>query len=146
MTDEHKTMQEKLLTSIKEGELKMRSRSYFILKSILVLIGSIALATLLLYFGSFAFYAVSLPWIPIFAAILVALLLERVLNNYAPAYRWPIAYTFGLLVFLALLVSFSLHRAHLHERIHRFVRTRQVPVFEPFYRRLGPSLDPRLFR
>jgi hypothetical protein len=132
-------IKENIAKKIESGSLKMRPRAYFVMKSILAILGGTVLALVLLYLGSFAFYA-RLPLIPLLAAVLAAWGLERFLYNYAPAYRWPIAYSFGLIVFLALIGSFELREARVHERLHRYVRDRDVPIFAPFYNHFGPII------
>ena len=139
------TIQENIAKKIESGSLKMRPRSYFVVKGVLIGLGIILLAGVLLYLGSFAIYE-GLPLVPIIAAIATALLLERVIYNFAPAYRWPIAFSLGLLLLVGVLGSAGLHRLGFHERFERYSEENEMPIFKPFYRHYRHPMAPRMMR
>ncbi len=159
MTDNQpKNLQEKILQSIKSGELKPRSKWYFYSQSI-VLAGVLILAGLLLLFlGSlivfslqqngawyslgFGFYGfkilfVSLPWLLILAVVVLLVLVERLLKHYKFSYRQPLLYSFVTVGLVFAVGTILVSRVHLHEELFMQAREHKLVFGSPVYRHYG---------
>lgn len=142
-------LKEKIQHAIETGQIAMRPRWHFVLKSVLFSLGGVILLLALLYFSSFVFFALhksglwivptfglragwvflrSLPWLLIFLTLIFIVLLEVVVRKYTFGFRKPLLYTaFGILL-LALFGGFIISRTPLHEH---FSNT--------FYHNFGPT-------
>lgn len=131
------TLEDKILTAIKSGELKMRPRWHFFLKSAFLLTGAIALFTILLYLTSFIIFVLhrngtwflpafgfittraflsSLPWLLIGLAVGLVIFLESLVQRFSFGYRRPLIYTAVGAGALILVGSLIIVRTPFHEK------------------------------
>ena len=106
--NQEKSIKNKVLEAIKSGQVKMRPRWYFILKTILVALGIVMIFLTLLYLISFIIFILritgiwfapafgfegygiflfSLPWLLVIISVLFAIILEVLVKRYSFAYR-----------------------------------------------------------
>ncbi len=149
---------EKVVSKIERGELKMKSKAYFVAKSFLV-IGSLTLFfLLLLYFGSLiifvlrindillfhgiGFYAIrnillSFPWYLVFLIFALILLISVIGRKFQFVYRKPFI-VFLLIVFTIVIASsFLVEKSSLHYSFFRLAEQERLPVAGRMYRDLG---------
>jgi|GEM_PF-2117768 hypothetical protein len=132
------TIEKNVLEKIQSGEVKMRSKTYFVLKvallvivALLVLVTSALLVSFMIFSlrvsgrlfllgfgerGLMAFF-VTFPWFILIADILFVILFERLLNHFKFAYRTPLVYTIGASALIIILAGFGLDRISFHETL-----------------------------
>lgn len=150
-----------VLNKIKNGEVAMRPRWHFVLKSALALIGMFIITLWLIYLVSFIVFALvasgvviiptfgfnglvefllALPWLLILVATMFVILLEILVNKYSFGYRKPLLYTLfgviGLTVFGTFIVSISgIHNMAMQRSIES-----RLPLVGGVYRGYGIPL------
>jgi hypothetical protein len=153
-----KSIKEIVLDKIKKGEVKMRPKAHFVLKTILALSGAIILALFVLYLISFIAFAlraggmgslpgfgsrglssllVSIPWLLILIAALLIVALEILVRRFAFSYRRPILYSVLTIIFLVFMGSFIINKTYLHPSLFQRAQEGRLPVAGEFYRDFG---------
>lgn len=162
---EQKSIKDAVLDKIKDKEVKMRPRTYFVLRTVLAIFGTIVAALFILYLVSFIMFATrtsgvwflpkfgfpalgiffrSLPWILIIMALVLIVVLELFVKHFAFVWRRPVLYSVLGIIILTILGSFIIFRTNLHSDI--FWKARQgdmpLPGTRQFYRGFGaPKLS-----
>jgi len=152
--EEMKNIQDRVLASIRSGEIKMRPRWRFLLRATLILLGVIMLILSVIYLVSFILFmlratglsyepllglrgwynlVVSLPWILILLAMVFIVVLELLVRRYAFAYRRPLLYSILSIVVVVTGGSLLVATTPMHYRLSRFVARHQAPFFAEFY-------------
>lgn len=128
---EERFIQQEVLDAIASGRVKMRSKWYFILQTILAIVGGVILGLFLIYIGGFilflllqsgAIYAPglgfsgwyiflrSLPWLLILLSLVFILVLVLLINHFSFSYQRPLLYSLlGILIIVtgaSLIVAF----------------------------------------
>ncbi len=156
--DEHtQKIQAKVLTAIKRGEIVMRPRWHFVLKTVLATLGFIILFLVLIYLMSlimfglretgilfapgFGWYGMivflkSLPWILIILIGVFLIVLELLVQKYSFAYRRPLLYSAGIMVVIILGTAWMLARTPLHVVMMHRMEMRPLPVMHNLYREI----------
>lgn len=149
-------LKEDVLSAIAKGKVTMRPHWHFVLKTALLIIGSVLVFCTLVFLVSFmlfmmrrsgilfvpafglrGWYALlrDLPWILIGLSIIFLILLELLVQRYAFAYRRPLLYSvFSIIVVSTLLSTFA---SPLHNQFSLYVERNNVPGAQYFYRSLG---------
>ena len=150
-----KPIRERVLEAIKSGQVKMRPKWHFILKTALAAIGGIILLLAILYFTSLIIFMMrrttgiwfvqifgphewfdfllSLPWLLIIFALLFVIILEILVERYSFAYRRPLLYSAIGIVILAVIGGFLVAGTSLHDRLFKYTEgNRPPPPFMPF--------------
>ncbi len=152
---------EKIVSKIERGEVKMKSRSYFIARSFLI-IGLLSLFFLLLfYFGSLiifvlrindillfhgiGFYAIrnillSFPWYLVFLIFILALLISVIGRKFQFVYRKPLIFSLFAILVIVIVSSFLIEKSSLHYSFFKLAQEERLPVAGRMYRNLG-NLD-----
>lgn len=147
----------KVLNEIKNDQIKMRPRVYFILKGILIVFSVFLVAFFALYLTSFILFAlrasgvwylpsfglyglrssfILLPWLLILIAIILLIILEILVKHFSFAYHRPILYSIlGILIF-TLSGNFIIEKAQFHPRLFQKAQEDHLPVMGKFYRNL----------
>lgn len=127
-----KAIQQGVLDAIASGKVKMRSKLYFLLQTILAIVGGIILGLFLIYivgfmifllrqsgallapglgFGGWYIFLRSLPWLLVILSLVFLLVLLVLINHYSFAYQRPLLYSLlGILIivtFASFFVSYS---------------------------------------
>lgn len=153
-----KTIKDEVVSKIKRGEVKMKSRSFFILKTVLSFGLIILLSLLVLYLGSlivFVFRAndmmlfsgmgfqgirtilVSFPWYLVILVIILIVLVEVMAKNFSFVYRRPLVYSFIGIVFLVTLGSLVVEAMSVHDSFFDMAKEERLPVAGGMYKHLG---------
>ncbi len=148
-------LKENLMKKINEGELSMKPRWHFILKTFLFTVAVLLMALITVYLLSFVMFVlhengvwfapafgaaglvifiVSSPWIIISLVGLFCFLLYLLVRNYAFSYRKPFVYSLIGVVFVVIALSSLIQQTTMHRRVHNFALERNVPGLAPFYR------------
>lgn len=148
------TQSEEVINAIKNGEAKMRSRRYFIVKAILIIVGAILLFFFILLLGTFILFAlhenggifatnfgtagwdaflVSLPWSLLLLSIALILILWILLRRYAVIYRQPFLYILLILIVVLSLASFFLSTNAIPDDMFLYASRNRIPVVSGVY-------------
>lgn len=132
----------------------MRSKTFFITKSIIFISAAILLFLVSIFLVSFIFYLFRVsdiayltdfgnrgwgiflgvfPWIPTILVLLVTLVLGWILEHYAFVYRKPLLYLPLTLIGSITVFSFIAHTVAFHDRLSRLSHRYQLPVLQQFY-------------
>ncbi len=165
---------EKIINKIKVGEVKMKPKIYFILKTVFIVLSIVVAALFVLFLTSFIFFSLragagpelktvrpgglmpghglkgmfifirSLPWLLIIACLLLIAIMEIMVKKFSFTYRKPILYSLIIIIALVLSVSWFVSRTGFHQNI--FLKSQKVPwpVIENFYQRRLPRLPRRI--
>ncbi len=149
------TFKKEILDKIKNGELDMKPKWHFVLKSALLLVGTVIAALLAVYFLSFViftlketgvgfsvlygFKGISLfvmhsPWILISATVVFVGILYLLITHYSFSYQKPLVYSMVGVVLFALVGSVIIEQTTMHAKLQQYSEQTEVPVFPPMYR------------
>lgn len=173
MEEKNEQLNKEILSQIKEGKVEMKSRGFFLLRTILGILGVSILSLCLVFLVSFILFglrksgvalapgfgpqgfilfAMSLPWMLILITVAFLAVLEILIRKYSFVYKKPILYSligiFGITTLITLLLpSFALHnsvfRAYRPERGDEGI---DMPAVGKFYRGFGIPHPPDLVR
>lgn len=158
-TDSQKSLaSDKILEQIKKGQVKMRPKIYFVLKTLLIVLGIFVVALFALYLVSFIVFAlrasgawylsgfgfpgikasiVLIPWVLILMALVLIIVLEVLVKRFSFSYRQPIFYSLLGIIIFVFLGSFVIGKTGLHPNLFEKAREGRLPVAEKFYRGFG---------
>ena len=157
----------KVLGEIKNDQIKMRPRIYFILKSVLIILSVFLVAFFVLYLISFILFAlrasgawylsgfgfyglkasfILLPWLLILIAIILLIILELLVKHFSFAYHRPILYSILGIVIFTLLGSFIIDKAQFHSCLFQKAHKEHLPVMGKFYHDLVIEKDHNVCR
>jgi hypothetical protein len=151
MTD----LKNNLIQKIKSGEVDMKPRWHFILKSLLLVFGVITAALIVVYLLSFVLFVLrqsgvgfvpmfgfkgigifvmNSPWLLISSAGIMGIVLLFLIKKYSFSYQRPLVYTTIITIVFVLCGSFVIGQTDAHTRMQEYSRDRNVPVFGSLYR------------
>jgi len=158
-----KTIGEKILKKIKKGKIKMKPKSYFILKTILFVAGIVFAFLLTIFLASFIIFLLrasgvfnfpalgfrglgmffaSLPWLLMLFVILFVIILEFLARKFSVVYQRPLVYSILGIVIIILLLGIFIARTPMHSKLFQGVQEGKFSVFGPLYKgRHIKSLD-----
>lgn len=144
---EEEAIQKNVFEAIASGKVKMRSKWYFGLQTILAIVGGIILGLFLIYIVGFIIFLLrqsgllfapgiglsgwyiffrSLPWLLILLSLIFLLVLIILINHYSFSYQRPLLYS--LIVILVIVTGGSLFVSY-----QRF----NPPILENYYSGYG---------
>lgn len=153
-----------IMEKIKNGEVNMKSRSYFIARAVLFgggLFLLLAVGVLTVSFLIFSLRASGVWWLPgfggrgwidfliyfpwIIAAFAIAFifLLEWYVKRYAFAYRQPLLYSVVIVVLLLIAGGWIVHETPLHSWLYGYAQQGRLPFIGTIYRGrfMAPAMD-----
>ena len=153
--EENKNLAESLVGRIKRGEIKMRPRLYFVLKSFIYFLVTAFFVVLALFFTTFVFYVLkingfirmsgfglkgmrdlflSLPLTLLVLTVLFFLTAGAMLLRYPVSYRKPLVYLVGfLLLVLSLGTVFFAQATGLRREIFYIAEKAEIPIIKNLY-------------
>lgn len=158
---QQKNIKDAVLEKIKSGQIKMRPKLYFILKTILAAGGIIAVGVFVILlisfinfhlrtsgigylpgfgFRGFGVYLKLLPWFLIFISVVSILVLEILAKRFNFVYRRPIFYSLLAIILIALIGGFIIEKTPLHPKLLLQAREGKLPLAGPVYRDFGMSM------
>jgi hypothetical protein len=153
-----KSIKELVLDKIKKGEVKMRPKAHFILKTILALSVAVVLVLFVLYLTSFISFSFkaggigvlpgfgsrglgslfsAMPWPLILIAAVLIFVLEILVRRFAFSYRQPILYSVLAIVLVVSLGSFAVNKTYLHPALFQRAQENRLPLAGGLYRDFG---------
>lgn len=155
MENSENSVSSKIEEAIKSGQVKMRPRWYFILKTALAISGGLFVLLTILYLASLiifisrqsgAWFAPAfgiggmyiflshLPWLLVFLAVVFIIVLELLASHYPLAYRQPLLYSALVIIILSILGGYGLERTELHGRLSDYAEKDELPFAGQIYR------------
>ncbi len=153
-----KLISQKIVSRIEKGELKMKPKVYFVVKTILIVGFSALLLLLALYFGSLIIFVLrvnnillfhgmgfqvirsvllSFPWYLVFLLFTLIILIEIIGKKIRFVYRKPLILSLFTILILVILSSFLVEKSSLHYSFFRLAEQERLPLFGRMYRDLG---------
>ena len=151
----HKKLADKIEEKIKSGQVKMKTKSHFIFKTILHILAGILIALTTIFLLSFILFIlrthgiwlmptlgfrglmtffVSLPWILILVGLVFLLALEFFVKKYTFAYRKPVIYSVLALLLFVSLAGILVDKTSLHNRWLQKADNHNLPFAGKLYR------------
>jgi len=155
---EQKSIKERILEKIETGQVKMRPKIYFLLKTMLIVGGIFLISgfiiflisfihfhlriTGLWYLPSFGFrglgiYFRLLPWFLILISLILILILEILAKRFSFVWRRPIFYSLLAIILISLVGGFIINKTPFHSRLFFQARQGKLPLMAPAYRQFG---------
>lgn len=160
MNPTHPTTQETVMNAIAQGEVKMRSRWYFVAQTtifgagILIIIGTIIYIVSLAVFvteqsgiylapryglNGWILFIRSVPWLLILSSIVLVGVLEILARRFSFVYSKPLAYSFvGIVIAVGISGGIVAHTSF-HESLANFARGHRVPFARGWYEYFDPE-------
>ena len=153
-----KTIQERVLGVVKSGEVRMRPKWHFVLRTILFATGGILLVLVILYLISFIIFALrqtgvgfipifgfhgvleffrALPWLLIFLSLFFIVVLEILVRRYSFAYRRPLLYSALGIILITIIGGFLVAGTPLHRNLFLSAERRRLPLAGGLYHQFG---------
>lgn len=150
-----------ILKKIKSGEVDMKPRWHFVLRSLLLILGIVIFVLLGIYILSFIFFfmqqsgvgfmplygfrgimmfVVNSPWLLIVFGVSALVILQLLVHKYSFSYRQPMVYTVAGVIILVLLGSYAIEKTLLHQRLQGLVEQNEIPVFGPLYKAIDDHM------
>jgi len=155
MNKEYKNLADKLVGKIEGGELKMRSKTYFILKSLIYFLTAIFFLILSVAIITFSFYIfkisglfnlshfglkgmrdlmLSLPLVLLFITGSFTVISAIFLYQYPVTYRRPLIYSVGaLLVLMSVGLAIFIGAVDFRRSIYQALEEDKIPLASSFY-------------
>jgi len=150
-----KSIQEKVLSAIKEGKLSMRPKWHFVLITIMHVLVAVILFFALIYLVSFIglvarekelfkllhlnprelyLLMTSIPWIIVILSIFLLFTFYKLVKEYAFIYKKPLVYSLSGIIFLVVLIGAIIQILDVNFRFARFGEGPKVPVLGPMHK------------
>ena len=157
-TPSTESAKQRILDRIREGDVLMRPRWHFMLRTLLVAIGGIIVGLVVLYLISFVVFMlrqtgvayvpalgfagmvrflISLPWLLVIAALAFILVLEVLVRKYSFAYRRPLVYSLVIVLVVVGAGSYLVSASGMHTRLLQAAVEQRLPIAGPVYRAYG---------
>lgn len=149
---------DRIMQRIKNREVKMRSRWYFVLRDVLGVTAIIILLLVAIYVASFVIFVLhqsgawfvpvfglsgwwslfnALPWILISLTVVFTILLAILVKRFPFGYKWPLIYSLLAIGFLIAAASFLTIQTSLVQKYFMSSAARGVPLFGEYYPGIG---------
>jgi len=151
----NKKLSEKLIDQVNSGQVKMKPKTYFVLKTSLFFLITFFIFLSILFFLSFIIFSlrtsgvsllpglgfrgigvflISLPWILILTAVVLILVLELFVKKFSFSYRRPILYSVLVIVVFVVLGGFAIANTQMHSGLFLKAQQEKLPIAGGFYR------------
>lgn len=155
-------IRQNVLERLKRGDVRMRSRAYFIVRALLALALSVLVLLLSAYVLSFVAFSIHesgeqfllgfgvrgvetffvlFPWISIIIDIVLILVLEWLLQSFKFAYRISLALLFGVMIVISGLIASAIALTPLHMSLLDMADRHDLPVIGEMYEGIRTSHD-----
>lgn len=151
----------KILEKIKNKEVKMRPKFYFVLRTTLYILGIILTFLFAIFLASFIVFSlqisgasqfpalglrglipflVAFPWALVIFALIFIMILEIFAKKFSVVYKKPLLYSVLGIIAFVLLVSFVIANTPFHRSLFRSAQEGRLPIVGPMYK--GRFVDP----
>lgn len=147
-------MDNNIIDAIKKDRVKMRSRSYFVLRTVFAVVAAVLVFLIIFFVTTFMIFALelngglyavgfgpsgwliflnSLPWSMLLLSLVLTLILWILLRRYAIVYQQPFLYVLLILVVVMSLACFFLSAGAIHSGIYRYMSQAPIPFVSGVY-------------
>ncbi|MEM9336728.1 MAG: hypothetical protein AAGA35_02660 [Patescibacteria group bacterium] len=154
-------LKEKLLYRIESGEMCMKPKWHFMLKSVLAVAGALLAFVGLVYLISLIVFVLRLtgiafvpefgsagllkfflaaPWLLILLAIIFVITLEVLVQRFAFAYQKPLLYSLIGVIVISLVSGYLFSKTPAHQLMLEMARNKQAPLLGSVYRNYDEQL------
>lgn len=144
-----------LIDKIKAGDINMKPRWHFVLRSLLIIFGVITASLVVVYLLSFvlftlrqsgvgflplygvrgiSLFVMNSPWLLIGSAGITFIALQLLVHKYSFSYRQPLLYSVMSVIALVLFGAYAIEQTPMHQRLQEITKERNVPVVGAMYR------------
>lgn len=163
MEEKLQNIKDKILSYINHGEVKMKPKSYFVLRSILQGLSILIVFIAILYLASFVSlimkekdvlsfkphelrsFLLGIPWMIVFLSLILLIVLEVLTRKFAFVYKKPIAYSLFATIVLVLVIGLILNKIDREFRFARFGEDPRAPILGPMHKYYRGEFDNRPF-
>jgi hypothetical protein len=156
--EKNNNIEKKVSEKIKSGDIKMKSRAYFVLRTILLAVIIVILALFIIYLISFIIFSLhasgvwflpsfgfhsigvlfgSLPWLLVVLSIVLILALEIFAERLSFVYHRPVVYSLIFIIVAVVLASILVGMTSFHSSLFENSRDHNLPIIGQFYRGYG---------
>lgn len=144
-----------ILKKIKSGDVAMKPRWHFALRSSMLLLGVVFVSLLVVYLISFimfflrqsgigfaplygfrgiTIFVMNSPWLLIASAGALLLVVQQLVREYSFSFKRPLLYSMIGIVLAVLLGSYVIGQTQFHPQMQGVTAERNVPIFGSLYR------------
>jgi len=159
MTDQ---LKDNIIRAIQKGEVTMRPKWHFVLRSALVLLGVLVTALGLLFISSFVLFLLrasgvffiplfgfpgiraflfALPWLLLLFTILFVVVLEILARFYGFGRRLPLLYSALAIIAFVFIATVVIGKTAFHERMNMRAMDGRLPIMGEMYRNFPKPQD-----
>jgi len=142
-----------IIDKIKKGEIKMKPKAHFVLRTLLIVLGTSVGFLFALYLTSFILFSmqavcglmpilISLPWLLIFLSVALIIVLEILTKQFSFVYRRPVLYIVLVIIISVLFGSFVVNKTKVHPFLFDRAEKHRLPIMGPMYRGYGKPVLP----
>ena len=153
-------IQNSVLTKIRGGRVSMRSRLYFVLRTILLVLSAALLLAASLFALSFVFFSIResgirfllefgehglaaftvlFPWAVLLSSLALLVILEILVREFSTVYRFSLLRVFLWILCIGIAGSVLLGLTPLHSSLLSAADTDSLPVLGPLYEQIHDS-------
>lgn len=154
MTDQPEQLKDAVLKAIESGQVKMRPKWQFVLRTVVLVLGIVLVALTTLFLASFIVFALrqtgvlfvpgfgregfgaffgSLPWVLLAVAVVFMILLEVLIRKYSFAYGRPLTYSAVGVVVIVLAGGVAIGYTSFHQNLFDRAERGNLPIGGPMY-------------
>lgn len=158
----NKNIKEDILQKIKEGQIKMRPKIFFVIKTGFLILLFLALLFFTTYLISFIVFLMrasglwflprfgfegfrilfgALPYLLIILALTLIVFSEFFAKHFAFVYKRPVVYSLLGIIFIVLILGIGTAFTPMHAGILQKVNENNIPFIKPFYNQV-PNMRP----
>ena len=162
----HNSIKEKVLQKVASGSVIMKPKWHFILRSFLLVAGTVVVVCFVVYVASFVHFWLwksglllapafgvqgtllllgSIPWVLIIASLVFIVVLEILVKKYAFAYKMPLLYSLTGVVVVVAAGGVMVSLLGVHPHIVEYIEDHELPVIERLYKNIGASSVPHVY-
>jgi len=151
-------VKQQIMNAIEEGNVIMKPKWHFVLKTSLAVLGGVLIALALLYLVSFIIFVMwytgswfipvygikgiisfllAAPWLLVAVVVVFLWILETLFRHYTFAYRRPLLYsTLGMLG-VVMIGGFTVAQTSLHQTLLVRAKNNKLPIAGPLYKQFS---------
>lgn len=154
----NKTIHDNVLKAIEAGQVKMKPKWHFVVRTALLLVGTILLTLSILYVASFIIFIMrqngllfvssygwhglnvlinSIPWLLVGMTIVFIVLLQILIKKYSFGYGKPLMYSVLAVIVIVIVGGMLLEKTSIHQGLFNEAENDRLPLFGGMYRQFG---------
>lgn len=145
----------KILEKIKKEDVKIKSKSYFVFRTVIYVLILVFGFLFSIFFASFIVFSLrakgalylpgfgfrgwglflsSFPWLLVIFALILIIVLEIFAKKFSVVYKKPLIYSILVIIILILLMSFLIGQTSMHSKLFKSAQEGKLPIMGPMYK------------